>query len=500
MTNEQPIGILLEGLEWQLLQGSPETRIREIAYDSRKAEKGTLFVAVKGFSSDGHTYIQDAVGRGASVVLVEDFVHLAEEVTVIQVPDTRKAMALISASFFSWPARDMKVIGITGTNGKTTTIHILQSIFESWGKKTGLIGTIGLEIDGEKIPLSNTTPEAPDLQRILRQMVERGVQYCFMEVSSHALELFRVYGMEFQGGIFTNLTPDHLELHGTMEQYFLAKARLFGMVSKYAILNNDDPYGKIIQQSHISEHIACTTYGMNGGSDVWPESVRYGAGSIEFRLHSLIGEVSLFLRLPGKVNLYNALAAAATAIAEGVRLEVIQKGMAALPGVAGRFETVYQDHDYHVVIDFAHTEAGLQEVLETIRPFAVNRVLLVFGVYAAPGAAGSPKRLAMGQVAGRYADLSFVTSDNPKYQDPAAIIEEVAQGIRQAGGEYLAFIDRKEAIFHGISSMLPGDVLMITDKGHETAQIIEGKAIPFNEKQIVLEAISNLKARKADNA
>ena len=490
---------LLQGLEYKVGKGSLDDEISGISCDSRATEKDNIFVAISGFAVDGHDYIPQAIESGAKCIIAEKELEIPRDFCLIVVEDSRKALAVISSRYYGLPSARMKVVGITGTNGKTTTIHILKSIYENLGNNVGLIGTIGASIGNEKIACKNTTPESLELQKILSVMADNKVDYCFMEVSSHALGLNRVFGTNFSSALYTNLSPDHLEFHKDMEDYFQTKKKLFYMTEKYNIINCDDLYGKRLLDNLSSAKAKSITYGINEKADINARNIKYFPERVSFVLVTPKGEIEINLNLPGKVNVYNCLAASAYAYADGISLQEIAQGIGKLIEVKGRFETVYQDEDWRVIIDFAHTEDGLKEVLESVRPFVRGRVLLVFGVYAAPGIKGRSKRLAMGKTAALYADYSIITSDNPKNQDPQEIINEIIEGASEIGSNFISLIDRAEAIAEAVRIARKDDLILITGKGHETAQLIGDIAVPFNEKNIVLEEISKLKTRQVEN-
>lgn len=486
----------LKGLDHILLQGDMSREIVQVAFDSREVKKDGLFVAVSGFATDGHLYIQKAVDNGAVAIIVEKEVDVQENVTVIKVQDSRIALAYISANFYDHPTEKMNLVGITGTNGKTSITYFIKALLEHKGKKTGVIGTIGTLIGDVKIETPNTTPESLTLQRICDEMVKSDVEYCLMEVSSHALDLNRVASCRFTSGIYTNLTPDHLELHKDMEHYFQAKSKLFEMTSKVNIINADDAYGKRLiaryGQNAGADQVSLLTYGIHEHADVRATRIEHFPDHTVFMAVTPIGEVSIKVNIPGEIYVYNALAAIAWAVSCGFTANDISEGIDALKGVKGRFEIAYQDEYRKVVIDFAHTEDGLEKALQTLRPFVKGKLMLVFGVYAAPGALGLDKRTAMGKVAARLADFSYVTSDNPKEQDPNMIIRDVVKAVESENGKYLAIVDRKEAIERALEDMCPGDILLISGKGHESAQVIGKMEIPFNEKEIVVAKMNEI--------
>ena len=476
----------IENLEITVLKGNLDREISHVAFDSRKIDNGGLFVAVSGFATDGHLYIKQAIEKGAVAIVVEKDVQVEGDVTVMKVPNGRIALAHVSANFYHHPTEKMNMVGITGTNGKTSISYFIKALLELKHKKTGIIGTMGTLIDNQKIETPNTTPESLTLQSICADMVKASVEYCVMEVSSHALDLNRVASCQFTSGIFTNLTPDHLELHHDMASYYAAKAKLFQMTNHVNIINVDDVYGKQLNADlKPRSEVTFIGYSLYEPSDVMAKDIIYAADHSTYTAVTPGGNIKIKVNIPGEIYIYNSLAVVAWAYSAGFSLEDIAEGIDALKGVRGRFETVYEDVHRKVVIDFAHTEDGLEKALDTLRPFVKNRLLLVFGVYAAPGQLGLDKRLAMGTVAARKADLSFVTSDNPKEQDPNAIIADVVSAMQVENGHFITEVDRKIAIERALESMQDGDVLLISGKGHETAQVIGKVEIPFNETEIV---------------
>ncbi|GGG88456.1 UDP-N-acetylmuramoyl-L-alanyl-D-glutamate--2,6-diaminopimelate ligase [Paenibacillus radicis (ex Gao et al. 2016)] len=476
---------IVASLEHTLMQGDPQIEITGIAFDSREVKKGSLFVAITGFETDGHQYIDQAIERGAVAVIVEKKVEVRAGIPILMVQDAREALAKLSAVFYGNPTADMNLIGVTGTNGKTSITYLIQAILEQAGRSVGLIGTMGSQIKGDAVETRNTTPESLHLQQLFATMRESGVEDCVMEVSSHALHLKRTAYSRFNTGIFTNLTPDHLELHQSMENYFEAKAQLFEQTTEMNIINADDPYGLLLIKRLNDRNAPVLSYGIHPSCDIYATHIQCLENRSVFTAHTPAGEIAIQIHFPGMIYVYNALAAIAYGVSQGISLSTIQLGLHNLTGIRGRMETVYEDAANKVVVDFAHTEDGLEQVLTTIRSFASGRVILVFGVYGADGIHGERKRRAMGKVAGTYADISVVTSDNPKRQNPVRLIHEITRGVKQAGGSYHSFVDRKEAIHFALSQCLPGDIVLITGKGHETTQLLGSTLAPFNEKEIV---------------
>lgn len=480
---------VIENLDFVRVKGSLDKEVSSIAYDSREIAANSVFVAISGFTVDGHHFIDKAIEMGATTIIVEKDIWLEEDVTILKVEDSRKALARISANFYDNPTDKLNLIGITGTNGKTSTTYFIKSIFEQAKKSIGLIGTIGTIINNKEVKNKNTTPESLNLQQIFSQMVEAEIDDCIMEVSSHALSLNRTAYSRFNMGIFTNLTPDHLELHHTMEEYFQAKATLFEGTTDYNIVNIDDDYGRRLIEKIKLYSPALITYGIENKADIYATNIHLDSEFSQYTLHTPEGTIEIKVNIPGVFNVYNSLAAIACAYCNRINLQDIQKGIQSLEHIKGRLEVIYKDDDKKVVVDFAHTEDGLEKALNTLRSNTAGRIILVFGVYAAPGEAGRDKRSAMGKVAAKYADFSIVTSDNPKHQDPNLIIKEIVEAIEEENGSYMAVVDRKEAIRYAIEVCEKDDIILLAGKGHETSQVIGDKEIPFNEKEIVMEIV-----------
>jgi UDP-N-acetylmuramoyl-L-alanyl-D-glutamate--2,6-diaminopimelate ligase len=466
----------------------PGIEVGGLAYDSRQVKPGDLFIALKGLKAAGADFAADAVRRGAVAIVADRPAEAESPVPWVMVPDARAAMAALAQEFYGQPSRSMQVVGITGTNGKTTTAYLLRAVFESAGKKCGLVGTVAYSLGDRELPASRTTPEAPDVQRMFRQMVDAGCAACVMEVSSHALALRRVDGTAFAAGVFTNLTRDHLDYHGDMEAYFAAKRRLFEMLptDAPAVINLDDPRGESVRKMVSSP----VTYSINRSADVTPGPLRLTFDGLEFDVRTPKGTVRVKSRLVGRPNVSNILATIGTATALDVPVPAIERGLAHLSGVPGRFEVVSdRSDDVIVVIDYAHTDDALKNLLETARPLAPRRVITVFGC---GGDRDRTKRPLMGAVAARLSDVVVITSDNPRNEDPARIIEEIKRGIPAAshqGGATVAIVDRKEAIQFAIRKAEPGDLVLLAGKGHEQSQTIGGQELPFDEAAIAREAL-----------
>ena len=470
------------------LAALPGIEVGGLAYDSRRVTPGDVFVALRGLKAAGADYAVEAVRRGAVAVVADLPADVAPGVPWVIVPDARAAMAAMATELYGHPSRSMQVVGITGTNGKTTTAYLLRTVFESAGKKCGLLGTVAYSIGDQELPASRTTPEAPDVQRMFRQMVDAGCAACVMEVSSHALALRRVDGTTFAAGVFTNLTRDHLDYHGDMESYFAAKRRLFEMLppGAPAVINLDDPRGESLRKAVGT----AVTYAINKPADVTPGPLALTFGGLEFDARTPKGNVHVKSRLVGRPNVSNVLATVATATALDIPAAAIERGLARLSGVPGRFELVSSsDDDVTVVIDYAHTDDALKNLLETARPLAPRRVITVFGC---GGDRDRTKRPLMGAVAARLSDIVVMTSDNPRTEDPARIIEEIKRGVpppSDRSGATFTILDRKEAIQFAIKKAEPGDLVLLAGKGHEQTQTIGSQELPFDEAAIAREAL-----------
>lgn len=469
------------------IKGKRDIDIKDIKNDSRKIEKGDMFIAEEGYTVDGHDYVDEAMKRGAIAFVVEKDISLSDDVTVIQVEDSVEAMAKFSSNFYDKPWEKFSMIGITGTNGKTSTTYLLKSILKENGDKVGIIGTNGALIEEEEVNIDNTTPNSLVIHGILDEMNENNIDKCIMEVSSHALDLNRVKYMSFDVGVFTNISKDHLDYHETIENYFLAKKKLFFMTKKHNIINIDDKYGKRLVEE-IKSNVPIITYGIVEKSDIFASNIKHGLSSIDFTLNTPSGKIDIKLNTPGEFSVYNALAAAAVAYAYNTPLSNIKKGLEALKGVRGRFEVVPTGKDYTVIIDFAHTADGLEKVLKVIDEFARGRKIVVFG---AGGNRDKTKRPEMGETVGRHADLSIVTSDNPRNEDPEMIIDDVIEGTKKSGGDYVKIIDRKDAIIYALNKAEKGDIILLAGKGHEAYTIINNEKFEFDERQIVIDYLKS---------
>jgi UDP-N-acetylmuramoyl-L-alanyl-D-glutamate--2,6-diaminopimelate ligase len=472
-----------------------------IAYDSRQVRPGAIFVALRGVHADGARFAPLAIASGAMAVVAESAAPAGVAVPWVRVPNARAALAELAAGFYGHPSEELALVGITGTNGKTTTAYLLSAIFESAGIRCGRVGTIGYLVAGREQNASRTTPEAPDLQQMLREMVTQGCGACVMEVSSHALALRRVDGLRFAAGVFTNLTRDHLDFHGDMESYFGAKRRLFEMLPDGAVgvINVDDRRGADL----LAAARRPVTYAIDAAADVRPGPLSFSLDGLTFDVRTPRGTVHVHSPLVGRPNAYNILAACATAMALDLPFSAIEAGLAGLAHVPGRFQLVSDPaDDVKVIVDYAHTDDALKNLLETARPMATGRVVTVFG---AGGDRDRTKRPLMGAVAARLSDLVIVTSDNPRSEDPVRIIDEVRRGIvmpadrigpkGQKGTPSLAIVDRAEAIEKAVKDARPGDLILVAGKGHEKYQVIGDREIPFDDVDVARAALARRRSR-----
>lgn len=466
----------------------PDLEISGIAYDSRAVKPGYIFVCVKGFETDGHKYVKSAVENGAVMIVAED--KIETEVPVCYVNDTRAVLADMSCSFYKNPSKKFKLVGVTGTNGKTTVTYLIKSILELTGKQVGIIGT-NQNIIGDKVLLTKsttpTTPNSLELQGIFAEMAEGGADYVIMEVSSHALELSRVRGCSFDAGVFTNLTRDHLDFHLTMKNYMLAKAKLFDISSAGAI-NIDDSYGQQIKELHSDKNII--TYGIENDADVRAKDIKITPRGVNFTITYKDEDYPMFLCIPGTFSVYNAMSAVCACLQMGIDMESISNGLRAAVGVLGRVEVVPTDTDFTVIIDYAHTPDGLENIIRAMKGFAKGRVITLFGC---GGDRDNTKRPLMGEIAGKLSDFSIITSDNPRTEDPLAIIGMIEEGMKKTDGKYKVISDRRKAIAYALDNAKADDVVILAGKGQETYQIIGKEKFDFDER---VEVFKHLNSKK----
>ena len=485
------INLLLSRLAVRRFQGPEDAEISAVCYDSREVAPGSLFVALRGANSDGHRHLAQAVERGAAALLVEDMpVHLPGTVACAQVDDTRRALAQVAAFFFRQPSLKLKVAGITGTNGKTTTTFLLKHICERSMLRCGLIGTVRYEVGNEVRPSAHTTPESSDLQALLSQMRQDTCKAVVMEVSSHALQQGRVEQTEFDAAVFTNLTQDHLDFHGDLQTYFDAKASLFtshlpaqSKKKGVAVINVDDRYGQELL-ARLPKDIKVITYGVSSRADFRASSLKVEAAGTSYQLDAQ--EKSFLVRVPliGKFNVYNSLAALAAASALGVQLRAAVLALATAPAVPGRLQLVPAKRSYQVYVDYAHTDDALHNVLRTLRELNPHRLIVVFGC---GGDRDRAKRPLMAKAAEQWADYSIVTSDNPRREQPEAIVADIKKGFQKLSYEIV--VDRKQAIEKAVSLAQAKDIIVIAGKGHEAYQQFADKTVPFDDVQIARDAI-----------
>lgn len=481
---------LLEHVSYDILQGTMDVEVKNVINDSRKVEEGSLFFCIKGAVTDGHKYVPDVVAKGAKVLVVQDPVDAPEDVTVVRVEDTRYAMALISAAYFGYPADEMKIIGITGTKGKTTTTYMVKSILESAGYKVGLIGTIEVIIGDEVIPAKNTTPESYTIQEYFRRMADAGCQVVVMEVSSQGLMLHRTAGIPFEIGIFTNLEPDHIgpAEHSSFEEYMECKSKLFRQC-KVGIVNADDVHLEGILKGHTCE---VESFGISEGAGLRAENLqlvtRPGYLGIAYKVCIQGKEEENFdveIDVPGKFSVYNSLTAIAICRHFKVEEDNIKKALKTAK-VKGRVEMVKVSDEFTLMIDYAHNAMALESLLTTLKEYNPHRLVCLFGC---GGNRSKLRRYEMGEVSGKLADLTIITSDNPRFEKPEDIIADIVTGIEKTDGKYVTIPDRKEAIAYAIHHGEPGDIVILAGKGHEDYQEIEGKHYPMDERVLIQEIL-----------
>lgn len=450
--------------------------ITGIAYDSRNVIEGNVFVCIKGFETDGHKFAKMAEKNGAAVIVAEDKVDV--NIPVWYVENSRKAIADLACTFYGHPSEKFKLIGVTGTNGKTTTTYLIRSILEEAGMCVGIIGT-NQNIIGDKVLVTQsttpTTPNALELQQLFNEMAMSSADCVVMEVSSHALELERVRGCHFDVGVFTNLTQDHLDFHKTMENYMKAKAKLFDISDK-GVINTDDESGRKIAADKKCDILKV---GLNPDCDLWAENIKITARGDEFDVNYKGQKYHMTIGIPGKFTVYNAICAAGAALQLGVSMDDVKRGLERAKGVLGRVEVVPTDTDYTVIIDYAHTPDGLENIIKAVKEFAKGDVITLFGC---GGDRDHTKRAVMGEIAGKYSDFSIITSDNPRTEDPQAIVDQIVEGIKKTDGKYTVIVDRREAIGYALDHAKKDDVIILAGKGQETYQIIGKEKIDFDER------------------
>ena len=469
---------LLENLTNVEISGDTNKEINKIEYDSKKIEKDDIFVAINGYKDNGTKYIDEAIEKGACAIVYQDEIEKRENITYIKVEDSRIALAIMSATYYGNPARKLKIIGVTGTKGKTTTTYMIRDIMLASGKKIGMIGTICNTYGSVKEESIRTSPESLDLQALLARMVEAGMEYVVMEVSSHALALNRVYGIRFIVGVFTNLSEDHLDFHGTMDNYLKAKAKLFEM-SDFAIINGDDIYApRLLKMINIKK----ATYGLDNAVDLTATDIRGNPSYVEFKMYVNKMLETIRINIPGRFTVYNALAAIGVCSLFGAQMDAICGALGALR-VPGRNEVIDLNKTFTVIVDYAHTPSSLEAILSSAKKYTKGRIICVFGC---GGNRDKEKRAMMGEIAGRLADFTVITTDNPRDENPGKIIADIESGIKQTRGLYKCIENRRQAIKFAMRIAWKSDVVIIAGKGHETYQEVEnGKKLYFDDREIV---------------
>lgn len=474
---------ILENVEYELQQGDINRDISEIIYDSRIKTRCGLFIAIKGYMSDGHKYVSNAIENGARVIVVSDAVFVAANIAVVRVKDTRAVMAAIAGNFYGHPSKELALVGVTGTNGKTSTTFLLAEILEAYRKKIGVIGTIENRIGKQVMETARTTPESIDLQKLFRKMNTEDVDVAIMEVSSHALVLNRVDGCDFDIGVFTNLTQDHLDFHETMDNYAAAKAKLFSMC-KISIINVDSPYSKVMLDSCKAETI---TYGIKNPATFFAKDIVIHAHETQYVLEYNGKDLQIVVPIPGEFTVYNTMCAIICAYKLGVPLDFIARALKNVKGVPGRVQSFQSTKGYSVLVDYAHTPDGLENVLTAIKQFAKGDIVTVFGC---GGDRDNKKRPIMGEIASKYSTKVYITSDNPRSEEPDEIIRQIEVGAKKHITPYEIESDRKTAIIKALSFAKKDDVILIAGKGHETYQHLKDGIIHFDDSEVVLEFLA----------
>ncbi|API93795.1 MULTISPECIES: UDP-N-acetylmuramoyl-L-alanyl-D-glutamate--2,6-diaminopimelate ligase [unclassified Virgibacillus] len=465
-----------------------DLNIDKIVMDSRKVKPGDLFICISGYTVDGHDFVNQAEANGAVAIIAEKPVD--SKLPVILVPDSKRALSILAVKYYDNPTGKFSLIGVTGTNGKTTVTYLLEAIFKLAKQKTGVIGTLHMKIDDETYPVINTTPDALSLQQTFDKMAKQHIEQAIMEVSSHALVQGRVHGCDYDIAVFTNLSQDHLDFHKDMDDYLRAKSLLFAQMGnhydtekrKYAVLNQDEPASELLKQS-TAQHVI--TYGIDRDAQVMASDIELGATGIYFQLKTPIGNIHIKSKLMGTFNVYNMLAASAAAIVSNISLDTIQEAFEQIEGVNGRFEPVNEGQSFAVIVDYAHTPDSLENVLQTVKEFAKQRVFVVVGC---GGDRDKTKRPVMAQIAVKYADKPIFTSDNPRTEDPMAILEDMTNGLDN-DATYEVIADRKAAIHEALNQAADDDIIVIAGKGHETYQQIGHTKYDFDDREVARQAI-----------
>lgn len=488
---------LVESITDAEVEGNTNIDINKIEYDSKKISDSDIFVAIKGYSDDGNLYIKEAIQNGAVAIILEEDEKSkindidSDKITFIYVKDSRIALATMASVYYDFPGRKLKLIGITGTKGKTTTAHMIRDILLASGKKTGMIGTIYNTYGKVQIESSRTSPESLDLQKLLKDMVDSGIEYVVMEVSSHALALNRVYGLKYIISVFTNLSQEHLDFHKTMDNYLEAKAKLFN-ISDFALINGDDIYA-----SKLEKMINCkkATFGLDNEVNLTATNIRINNGYVDFKMYINKMMQTIKVNIPGRYTVYNALAAIGVCSMLGCQMDEILLALANVK-VPGRSEIVDIGKTFTVMIDYAHTPSSLEAILTATKKYVKGRIICVFGC---GGNRDNEKRAMMGEISGRLADFTIITTDNPRDEEPSKIINQIIDGIKKTSGLYKSIINRKEAIKFAMRIAWKNDMIILAGKGHETYQILKnGKKIHFDEREVVKEIAEKMPDKNVD--
>lgn len=481
---------IVAGAEYELLQGTLDKEVADIAYDSRKVKENVMFVAIEGTVVDGHKFIPNAIDAGATAIVLEKDITIENrEITVLKVENARKALSLMSAAYFGYPAKKMITVGITGTKGKSTTEHMVRDIIEKSGKSCGIIGTVGAFMNGKSVPTEHTTPESYELQKLFSMMVDEGCEYMVMEVSSQGIKMDRVAGIEFDYGVFTNLSPDHIGPgeHEDFEEYLSCKAELFRRC-RTGIINRDDEHYEDIVKNATCEIM---TFSAEKEADLMAEDIRHvtkgGELSMEFKAEGVING-NIIVGLPGRFNVYNAMCAACTGVALGMPEEVILHALEHVQ-VRGRVEVMPVSDDFSVLIDFAHNGVSSESVLSTLREYNPHRIVSIFGC---GGNRSKVRRYEMGEVIGKMSELAIITSDNPRREDVMDIIEDIKVGMAKSDGNYVVIPDREEAVAYAIEHAEKGDMIILLGKGHEEYQEIDGVKHHYSEREAVVKGMKKI--------
>lgn len=488
------IEYLLDKIDYIEYVGNKNVDVNAVSNNSKKITEGGIFVAIKGFTLDGHKFIESAIQNNAAAIICEYIPeNVKEKSNFILVKSSRETLSKAANVVYDYPSEKLNIFGVTGTNGKTSTTYLLKGIYNYLDQSAGIIGTMGVIIAQEKIKIDNTTPESSDILDFLSKMIKNNINYCFMEVSSHALELNRVDDVSFDVGIFTNLTKDHLDYHKTMENYYQAKKKLFYKTKKNNIINVDDPYGHRLYDELKQDGVKVVSIGIENDADIKASNLITSMKGTDFDLNIFGTFKKVHVNTPGKFSVLNSLGALGAAYVDGVDLDVIIKALLNIKGVEGRFELLENNLDCIIILDFAHTPDGLEKVMETINEFATGRKIVLFG---AGGERDPNRRAPMGEIAGKYCDLSILTSDNPRFEDPYSICMEIAKGVEKYNGNYKIIVERDQAIFYAIDNCKSKDVILLAGKSTEPYQDMGVEKVPYDEGSIAKKAIKEIEKKR----